>query len=53
MKLNDFFDRIFVINLERRPDRLEKFKQMSDKIGFEYEIFPAVDGKIIDRSFLV
>ena len=53
MKLNDFFDRIFVINLERRPDRLEKFKQMSDKIGFEYEIFPAVDGKIIDRNSLV
>lgn len=53
MKLNDFFDRIFVINLEKRPDRLEKFKKMSDKIGFEYEIFSAVDGKKIDRNSLV
>jgi GR25 family glycosyltransferase involved in LPS biosynthesis len=53
MKLNDFFDKIFVINLTRRPDRLENFKKISEKIGFEYEIFPAVDGKCLDRNSLV
>lgn len=53
MKLNDFFDKIFVINLERRPDRLEKIKELSNKIEFEYDIFPAVDGKKIDRDELI
>jgi GR25 family glycosyltransferase involved in LPS biosynthesis len=53
MKLNDFFDKIFVINLERRPDRLDRFKELSDKIGFEYDIFYAVDGKSIDKDSLI
>ncbi len=50
MKLNDFFDRIFVINLERRVDRLDRFKELSNKIEFEYDIFYAVDGKSIDKD---
>jgi len=53
MRLNDFFDRIFVINLERRPDRLSSFKDLADKIGFEYDVFPAVDGKNLNRNELV
>jgi GR25 family glycosyltransferase involved in LPS biosynthesis len=52
MKLNDFFDKIFVINLERRPDRLEEFRQKADKIGFDFEVFSAVDGKKIDEDFV-
>jgi GR25 family glycosyltransferase involved in LPS biosynthesis len=40
-----FFDRIIVINLERRTDRLEQFDKEAKKIGFEYEVHPAIDGK--------
>ena len=52
MKLNDFFDKIFVINLERRPDRLEKFKKIAEILNFEFEIFKAYDGKQIEDDFV-
>jgi len=32
-----------VINLERRPDRLEKIKKELEYIGWDYELFKAVD----------
>jgi len=32
-----------VINLERRSDRLEKFRKEMEWIGWEFEIFPAID----------
>lgn len=53
MKLNDFFDKIFVVNLERRPDRLHSFTNLANKIGFEFEVFPAVDGRNIDINGLI
>jgi GR25 family glycosyltransferase involved in LPS biosynthesis len=33
----------FVVNLERRPDRLEQVKKEMEYIGWDYEIFKAVD----------
>jgi hypothetical protein len=33
----------FVINLERRPDRLEKVKREMEYIGWDYEVFKAID----------
>ena len=33
----------FVVNLERRPDRLESIKKEMDYIGWDYEYFKAVD----------
>lgn len=33
----------FVVNLERRADRLESIKKEMDYVGWEYEYFPAVD----------
>ena len=33
----------FVVNLERRPDRLESIKKEMDYIGWDYEYFNAVD----------
>ena len=40
-----YFDRIIVINLERRKDRLEQFDAEAKRIGFEYEVHKAIDGK--------
>ncbi|MHB1774287.1 MAG: glycosyltransferase family 25 protein, partial [Acidimicrobiales bacterium] len=46
--INIFFD-IFVINLLRRKDRLEEFKERCPLSG--YNIFEAIDGKdIIDKK---
>jgi GR25 family glycosyltransferase involved in LPS biosynthesis len=33
----------FVVNLERRPDRLEHIQKEMDYMGWEYELFKAVD----------
>jgi FkbM family methyltransferase len=42
--INSFFDKIYVLNLDRRPDRLEKMKAQADKYGIDIHRFPAVDG---------
>jgi GR25 family glycosyltransferase involved in LPS biosynthesis len=33
----------FVVNLERRPDRLENVKKEMEYIGWDYEVFNAID----------
>jgi GR25 family glycosyltransferase involved in LPS biosynthesis len=33
----------FIINLKRRPDRLESIKKQMDYVGWEFEVFDAVD----------
>jgi GR25 family glycosyltransferase involved in LPS biosynthesis len=38
------FDKTFLINLDRRPDRLAASKRRADLIGLEFERFPACDG---------
>jgi glycosyltransferase involved in cell wall biosynthesis len=42
--LNQFFDKIYVVNLERRPDRLFNFSKQAKEIGFEFEVVNAIDG---------
>ena len=48
-----FFDRIVVINLKRRKDRLEQFTQEAERIGFEFEVHEAIDGKAINLDPIV
>lgn len=43
MILNSFFDRVVLINLKRRPDRLEKFTAQAKSVGLEFERFEAID----------
>ena len=33
----------FVVNLKRRPDRLEKFKKEMEYLNWDYEVFEAID----------
>lgn len=44
MKLNDFFDKIYCINLDRRQDRWEECEKLFTKHGLVVERFSAVDG---------
>ena len=46
MKLNDFFQKGYYINLDRRTDRREEFEAEVKKAGLEnlFERFPAIDG---------
>jgi len=48
MKVNEYFDRVVVINLDRRTDRMEKVSSQLDELGITYERFSAIDAKALD-----
>ena len=50
MKVNDFFDKVVVINLDRRTDRMEILAPQLEELGIEYERFSAIDAKELDIS---
>jgi GR25 family glycosyltransferase involved in LPS biosynthesis len=51
MKLFERFDKVYLINLDRRPDRLENFQQEVEKYDLgDYEKISAVDGQSLDVS---
>jgi hypothetical protein len=41
MKLNEIPK--FIVNLKRRPDRLERIKKQMEYLGWDYEVFEAID----------
>jgi len=43
MKVNDYFDKVVVINLDRRTDRMEKLAPQLEELGIQYERFSAID----------
>jgi hypothetical protein len=44
MKINDFFEKGFYINLDRRPDRREQFENEMDKYGLK-DFFERIPGE--------
>jgi GR25 family glycosyltransferase involved in LPS biosynthesis len=51
MRLFDYFDKVYCVNLDRREDRFENFKKEVEKYNLgEFERFSAYDGKTIDMS---
>lgn len=49
--LNEYFDKIYCINLDRRPDRWEECQIIFDSMGLEVERFSACDGQMIDTGY--
>lgn len=45
MRVNEYFDKVVVINLDRRQDRMEILDTQLKQLGIEYERHSAVDGK--------
>jgi GR25 family glycosyltransferase involved in LPS biosynthesis len=43
VKVNEFFDKVVVINLDRRTDRMEKLDLQLKELGIQYKRFSAVD----------
>jgi GR25 family glycosyltransferase involved in LPS biosynthesis len=51
VNFNKYFDRIYVINLDRRPDRFKSFQKEIDKYGIKnVERFSAIDGLTISSN---
>lgn len=38
-------NKTYLINLESRPDRLERMSPILSGVGIEFEVFPAIDGR--------
>ena len=53
MLVNEYFDAVYVINLDRRTDRMEKLDPQLNKLGIKYERFPAVDGNALNISPII
>ena len=47
MQINDFFDRIVLINLDRRPDRLAEFEKQSREHGITFVRHSAADAQTL------
>lgn len=47
MRLNDYFDRIVVINLDRRTDRLAQFDSQARDLGIDYIRHSAIDAQAL------
>lgn len=48
LRLNDVVDKIYLLNLERRPDRLQHALTQLSLNDIEAEVFSAVDGRLND-----
>ena len=48
-----YFDRVIVINVPRRTDRLEQFTKEAQRVGFDFEVHPAMDGKVMGMDPIV
>jgi GR25 family glycosyltransferase involved in LPS biosynthesis len=46
--LNNYFDKVYVINLDKRKDRLKACKKEFKKIGAKFERVSAIDGSTLD-----
>jgi len=49
--INKYFDNTYLINLDRRTDRLERANLLKDKYDFEFERFQAIDGLLFEGGF--
>ena len=51
MRLFDRFDKVYCINLKRRPERLQEFTDEVNKFNLgEFEVFEAIDGNNIKNT---
>ncbi|MFZ9376809.1 MAG: glycosyltransferase family 25 protein, partial [Candidatus Fonsibacter ubiquis] len=49
--LNDYFEKIYCINLDKRPDRWESAKKEFLKHNINVERYSAVDGKFVKNLY--
>ena len=52
MHINTYFDKIYLLNLFRRPDRLVQSKSRLESVGIKYEVFNGVDGSVMNYIWM-
>jgi GR25 family glycosyltransferase involved in LPS biosynthesis len=50
MHINNYFDRIVVINLDRRIDRLRQFESQVNDLGIDFVRYSAIDAQVLGIS---
>ena len=49
MRINDYFDNIYLLNLHKRSKRLSKSRSKLDSLGIKYDVFGGCDGSVLDH----
>jgi len=49
MQINRYFDKIYLLNLFKRKDRLEKSTSKLNQLGVEHQVFNGVDGSVMSH----
>ena len=47
--INSYFDKIYLLNLFKRKDRLVSSKDRLDKLNIKYEVFNGTDGTVLNK----
>lgn len=51
INVNDYFDNIYVLNLQRDTEKMNKVSERLDSFNINYERFEAVDGRNLDTDY--
>lgn len=51
MTINEYFDQVYLLNLDSRPEKLEKVEKRLKAVGIEYKRWPAIDGKTLTKEY--
>lgn len=49
MKINQYFDKVYLLNLHKRADRLKKSTDKLQNVNIEFEKFGATDGSVMNQ----
>ncbi len=52
ININEYFDKIYCLNLTKRKDRMETMNERFNKMGIKAERFRAIPGEIVNDFFL-
>lgn len=49
MRINDYFDNIYLLNLHKRKNRLLNSRAKLDQLGIQYDVFNGCDGQVLSH----
>ena len=49
MRINDYFDNVYLLNLHKRKERLEKSAQKLNQLEVKFDIFNGCDGSVLNH----